>query len=322
LTDVKNLVLELSNTTGTGNFTLINSTGWQNFNDAFSTGGSDVFFYFIRHTTATEWEVGTGHLSDSSTLVRDTIIANSNGDTSPVNFSSGSKQIINDIAADRQFIQDSNTPINFDPGSDTDQDIITMEVTGNPTFSWDEGNDAFKFDKSLLISATGDGQVTYTVGGASIESAAQIYTEGSGQLGGMTVMRHSNTGVFAGHFIGLRADGTFASPGLVDDGDTLARFISGGYDGSDYEFAAEIRMRVDGTAAADVMPGEIAFFVNAGSQTLIEVARFRATGNLELDQSLEVTGDLTVDDTSVLKKLDTVTISADTDYDKDTPNGS
>src|SRR5690606_26757641 len=93
-----NLVHETSTTTGTGSLTLVNVNGKNNFNDAFGTGGSDVFDYFISNQSAAEWERGTGHMSDATTLVRDTVIESTNSDNA-VNFSAGTKDITNDVPA-------------------------------------------------------------------------------------------------------------------------------------------------------------------------------------------------------------------------------
>ncbi len=99
---IDNLVHETSTSTGTGNFTLSAVDGRQSFNDAFGTGGTDAFYYFLSHRTAGEWEVGTGHLSDATTLVRDTVLASSTG--SAVSFSAGTKDVTNDVpAADSYF---------------------------------------------------------------------------------------------------------------------------------------------------------------------------------------------------------------------------
>ena len=98
MTAIDDLVHETATTTGTGNFTLSNVDGRQSFNSAFGTGGTDVFYYFISHRTAGEWEVGTGHLSTSTTLVRDTVLASSNSG-SAVNFAAGTKDVTNDLPA-------------------------------------------------------------------------------------------------------------------------------------------------------------------------------------------------------------------------------
>lgn len=102
-----NLVHESSSSTGTGNFTLNNVNGKRSFNTAFGTGGTDVFDYFISNRDAAEWERGTGHLSTSSTLVRDTVKESSNAGAA-VSFSAGTKDVVNDVPAARQVYTDES----------------------------------------------------------------------------------------------------------------------------------------------------------------------------------------------------------------------
>lgn len=107
---IGNLVHETSTTTGTGNFTLTNANGKQSFNGEFGNGSTtNVFFYFISNRdVASEREWGTGHMSASSTLVRDTVLGGSNG-TSAVNFSAGTKDVTNDTpAASRREVLTAN----------------------------------------------------------------------------------------------------------------------------------------------------------------------------------------------------------------------
>lgn len=81
--EIADRVKETSNTSGTGNLTLSGaSTGFQSFNTAFGVGPS--FEYCIEN--GTNWEIGLGHLSNSTTLVRDTVEKSSNSN-SLVNFS-------------------------------------------------------------------------------------------------------------------------------------------------------------------------------------------------------------------------------------------
>ncbi len=96
--DLGTLVHETSVTTGTGNQTLVAANGKQTFNDAFGTGGVDLFDYFISNPGAAEWEIGTGHLSSATVLVRDTVNQSSNGDAA-VSFTAGKKNITNDLPA-------------------------------------------------------------------------------------------------------------------------------------------------------------------------------------------------------------------------------
>lgn len=100
---ISNLVQQLSASTGTGNIVMSAQSGRQSFSAAFGTGGTDMFFYFISHQSAAEWEVGTGHLFDAVTLVRDTVISSSNANAL-VNFSAGNKDVVNDISASRQLV--------------------------------------------------------------------------------------------------------------------------------------------------------------------------------------------------------------------------
>jgi len=98
----KNLVHETSTTTGTGSFTLESVFGRVRFSDStygFGTGSIlNVFDYFITHRSASQWERGTGHMSNTGTLVRDTVIESSNGNAL-VNFSEGIKDVTNDVPA-------------------------------------------------------------------------------------------------------------------------------------------------------------------------------------------------------------------------------
>ena len=85
-------VKDTTTTTGTGSITLSGTapTGFQTFANAFSVG--TPFLYCI--TGGAEWETGTGWLSASTTLVRDTnVFDGSSGQGVLVNFSAGTKDV-------------------------------------------------------------------------------------------------------------------------------------------------------------------------------------------------------------------------------------
>ena len=85
-------VKETSTTTGTGDFTLAGAVSqFQSFNSAFGT--SVVFYYCIVGQSGTEWEVGEGILSASTTLVRSEVRASSNSNAL-VSFSAGTKDCL------------------------------------------------------------------------------------------------------------------------------------------------------------------------------------------------------------------------------------
>lgn len=90
-------VKETTTTTGTGNITLAGAVSqFVSFSSRFAV--NDPFHYAIVGQTGTEWEVGLGHLSAGTTLVRDAVRASSNAG-SAVNFSSGTKDVFCVLAA-------------------------------------------------------------------------------------------------------------------------------------------------------------------------------------------------------------------------------
>lgn len=89
-------VKETSTSTGTGNITLLGAEpAFSSFSSQF--GLNDFFKYAIIGNT-TEWETGLGYITNSNTLVRDTIYASSNSGLI-VSFSSGTKNIFNTLPA-------------------------------------------------------------------------------------------------------------------------------------------------------------------------------------------------------------------------------
>jgi hypothetical protein len=84
-------VKETTTTTGTGDITLAGAVSqFQSFNTAFGVG--PLFYYAIVGQTGTEWEVGEGRLSGTTTLVRKTVYASSNAGAL-VNFSAGTQDV-------------------------------------------------------------------------------------------------------------------------------------------------------------------------------------------------------------------------------------
>ena len=85
-------VQETSTSTGTGSFTLAGAvTGYQTFA---VIGNGNTTFYTIADQGGSNWEVGIGTYSTTGpTLARTTVLSNSNGNTSPVNFTAGTKTV-------------------------------------------------------------------------------------------------------------------------------------------------------------------------------------------------------------------------------------
>lgn len=115
---VQNLVYQQSTNTGASTLTLAAVGGRQTFDTAFNHGATtNVFYYFISNRDVTgEYEWGTGHMSDATTLVRDTVLGGSNG-TSAVTLTAGTKDITCDFPASMQDVKAATakaTPANGD----------------------------------------------------------------------------------------------------------------------------------------------------------------------------------------------------------------
>ena len=119
MAEIANLVTATTTTTGTGAFAITASFG-QTFADPFGVGVTeDVFYYHAFHETVSgEWECGTGHMSTTSTLVRDTVIDSSNGGAL-VDFSAGTKRITNALPATVLAGLDSWAAVSRAAGFDT-----------------------------------------------------------------------------------------------------------------------------------------------------------------------------------------------------------
>jgi len=100
-------VKETSTSTGTSQTTWTldgAATGYQTFNSGI--GSSNTTYYCI-FNNPNEWEVGYGTLSTSSNLQRTTILSNSDGNTSAVNFGSGTKDVFCTLPASKAVVEES-----------------------------------------------------------------------------------------------------------------------------------------------------------------------------------------------------------------------
>ena len=95
------LVRQTTADTGTGNLALSNANGYKAFATAFPAGTANEFDYYISNRNAAEYERGTGHVTGGA-LVRDTVIESTNANAL-VNFSAGTKDVMNDVPAAKQY---------------------------------------------------------------------------------------------------------------------------------------------------------------------------------------------------------------------------
>ena len=106
---INDRVKEPSTTTGTGNITLAGvPSGQGTVTFATGIGTSNTTYYAIHNQGTAEWEVGLGTLSGSTTLERTTVLDNSNGDTSAITLSAGTKDVFCTLPAEKAVYLDSS----------------------------------------------------------------------------------------------------------------------------------------------------------------------------------------------------------------------
>ena len=94
-----NKIAETSTSTGTGNITLAGAwsvpssfiTGNRTFNSFY---GLNHYFPYMIQDQSGNWEKGVGYLSDSTTLVRQSVVDNSAGTTALIDFPAGDKLVM------------------------------------------------------------------------------------------------------------------------------------------------------------------------------------------------------------------------------------
>lgn len=77
-----------------------------------------------------------------------------------------------------------------------------------------------------------------------------------------------------------KADGSQASPALVDDNAILGTIRFKGYDGDEFIDGALITGKIDGTPANNVIPGELMFYTNPGGAGVLERMKIDKDGNV------------------------------------------
>ena len=97
---INDRVKETSTTSGTGTLNLAGAS--QDFiTFVAGVGTTNTTYYCISETGADKFEVGIGTVTDASpdTLSRDTVISNSSGNTSKINFGSEEKEVFCTVPA-------------------------------------------------------------------------------------------------------------------------------------------------------------------------------------------------------------------------------
>ena len=109
---INDRVKENSTTSGTGNITLAGvAAGQGNVTFNSGIGTSNTTYYCIFEQGTNTFEIGLGTLSGSTTLERTTVINNSSGNTSKINFSGTLDVFVTMPAAKTVYLDATGNPV-------------------------------------------------------------------------------------------------------------------------------------------------------------------------------------------------------------------
>ncbi len=276
---VADRIKETSTTSGTGTLTLAGaSAGFRSFADI---GNGNTTYYSIVDSAANTWEVGIGtYTASGTTLSRDTVLSNSSGTTSPINFSANTKDVFVTYPADKALYYQDVGGVVVSENSSSTALRITQTGAGNALVVEDAANpDSTPF----VIDSSGKTIVGYTTALGSRISAATItpvlqtvattYSNASiGQWG-------FNTAAY--HVFSRSASAIIGTNSPISSGDIIGAIEFTGDDGTNFTSAARIFAAVDGTPGTDDMPGRLVFSTTAdGASAPTERMRIGSSGTV------------------------------------------
>ena len=191
---INDRVKETSTTTGTGTINLDGAvTGFDTF--VSGIGDTNTTYYTIFNQGTTEWEVGLGTVTDATpdTLARTTVLTNSDGNTSAITLSSGTKDVFCTLPASKAIYLDAS---GAGVGAITAVvDDTTPQLGGNLDVNGNDIVSTSNADIDIIPNGTGDvnlGADTVQVGDNGVD--ATLTTQGTGDL-----ILNTNNGTNAGN---------------------------------------------------------------------------------------------------------------------------
>jgi len=126
-------VKETSTTTGQGTLDLAGAaTGFETF--VTGIGDTNTTYYAIVHATDGTWEIGIGTIGDASpdTLARTTVIDTSAGNTTKIDFATGTKNVFCTLPSSKAVFLDADGDVTLGANLDVGGNLV---VTGTTTFN-------------------------------------------------------------------------------------------------------------------------------------------------------------------------------------------
>jgi len=246
-----------------------NSKKWETTNDGTVTTGI---------CTATDFSGASGGAADFPNGLTGTTGAF----TGNLDVNSDSSRLKLGAGDDFQLYHDGSN--NFIETNNGDIRIKTSDGSGNLTFTAGGTTERLRLDsngKAFLhgTSATGANDTS-----TRISNGNTLNIHGTSSVDGVSVIRYSATYGCYGLNIAKSNSDTFGTNTLVTDGEELGHVSFYGADGTDFNMAAQITAKVDGTPSGGTdMPGALSFRTSAeASDAPTERLRITSTGDLNL----------------------------------------